>query len=184
MSREINDSNYLEELFINEATPALENAGGNSAELEEGKALIAEAITNKGVVTAADASFDVMADNIGAIPVGKFVYLGTGTSFDVKSVCEEHGIDYTTLTNDNFITGISKGSAVTGSTNWPYEVGHTYCPNATGFTRSHTYAATTGVLTVKGNSQTVRIIQPSYSNYTRVKVTQSMTCFAYLVYTG
>lgn len=153
MSREINDQNYLEELFINEATPALENAGGggNSAELEEGKALIAEAITNKGVETAADASFDVMAENIGKLANGiKIIGLGTTTSYDVKTVCANNGIDHTKLTASNFIcvttsigrAAVSNISLVSGQ--WLLQIRNGYSgavPAITG------YNASTGVVT-------------------------------------
>ena len=54
-----------------------------------GKALIASAITGKGISTAADATFQTMANNIGSIPTGKTVTdLGeiTGTYSSSSSV--------------------------------------------------------------------------------------------------
>ena len=50
----------------------------------DGKALIASAITNKGINTPADATFATMAGKNGK--TGKMIYLGTGTSYNVAHI--------------------------------------------------------------------------------------------------
>ena len=54
------------------AEVAAQHGGFNSLKtsVSEGKALIATAVTGKGVQTAADATFQTMATNIGSIPTG------------------------------------------------------------------------------------------------------------------
>lgn len=180
MSREINDQNYLEELFINEATPALENAGGGAVDLEP----IATAITNKGVATAADAEVDVMAENISKIVTGKLIYLGTGTSFNVQSVCSQNGVDYTKLTKSNFIVGASgMGSVQTDHPLTSSFASYYVSALAGGFSISYSYNSGNGVLSVGGNGQTIHARDWGNSK-TVTSVGQYATCFAYLFYAG
>ena len=76
-----------------EITPGTNCAAANVAEelqtvktsVSEGKALIAEAVTGKGVQTASDASFQTMADNIGAIPTGTDTSDATAAAGDILS---------------------------------------------------------------------------------------------------
>jgi hypothetical protein len=152
--------------------------------VSNGKTLVASAITDKGVTTSSDATFETMANNIGAIPVGKCISLGNGTSFDVKTVCANNGIDYTKLTANNFIVGVSSiptsnstgGSGVSFSSGW----GYVY---ASGFTVKKTY--NNGVLTISGNSQSVYAYDTvNKAIMDKHNKTQTATCFAYLVYTG
>lgn len=150
--------------------------------VSDGKALVASAITGKGVTTSSDATFDVMATNITAIPVGKCIYLGTGTSFNVKTVCANNGIDYTKITASNFIVGASAIPSMNTSSDhnklsdsgWGY-----IC--ATGFTVSKSYA--NGVLTISNVAQTLYVYDSIGHGQWQNK-TQTATCFAYLVYTG
>lgn len=51
--------------------------------VSDGKALVASAITDKGVPTAQDAAFDQMAENIGKISTGADTSDATATSFDI-----------------------------------------------------------------------------------------------------
>lgn len=51
--------------------------------VSNGKSLIASAITDKGVDTAQDATFEEMAENIGAISTGSDTADATATSFDI-----------------------------------------------------------------------------------------------------
>ena len=77
-------------------------------EIEKGKSVIATAITNKGVKTESNASFETMATNIGNIASGKTVIdLGVGTSFNVSSY---EGFE--NFTTSNFI--VEPASAVSG----------------------------------------------------------------------
>ena len=57
--------------------------------VSEGKSLIAVAVTDKGVQTAADATFQQMATNIGNIPLGSDVITGY---FDVTSASQTHTV--------------------------------------------------------------------------------------------
>ena len=182
--REITDENYLEELFINEATPALENAGGGAVDLEP----IAAAITNKGVATDVNADVDIMAENIGKIVTGKCISLGNGTSFNVKNVCAQNGIDYTKLTNSNFIVGVSSISSSANTSIGQYIANSAYkvYPYASGTSISRSYNASTGVLSVSGDSQTLKVkyVGISEANQNLSTTAQGMTCFAYLFYAG
>lgn len=58
---------------------------GLKASVSDGKALVASAITDKGVPTAQDATFRQMADNIGQISGGSDTSDATATSFDILS---------------------------------------------------------------------------------------------------
>lgn len=76
-------------------------------------------------------------------------YLGTGTSFDIKTKYPD--IDYTKLTANNFITGvtaINRVNATYGPSGGEYRYISAYI---TGFNLSKSYNSTTGVLTVGGN---------------------------------
>lgn len=157
--------------------------------VSNGKSLVASAITDKGVTTDSDATFETMASNISAIPKGKCIYLGTGTSFDVKTVCEENGIDYTTLDTDvNFIVGASSiPKTVTKQSDSPVNGYAALAINiqANGCTLVKTY--TNGILTITGTSQQIRTKYIGYSEPTAEIVhnfKQTVTPFAYLIYTG
>lgn len=157
--------------------------------VSNGKSLVASAITGKGVTTDSDATFETMASNISAIPKGKCIYLGTGTSFDVKTVCEENGIDYTTLDSDvNFIVGASSiPKTVTKQSDSPVNGYAAFAINiqANGCTLVKTYA--NGILTITGTSQQIRTKYIGYSEPTAEIVhnfKQTVTPFAYLIYTG
>lgn len=154
--------------------------------VSNGKTLVASAITGKGVETSLDATFEIMAQNIETIPTGKFIALGDGTSWDVKSVCEQNGIDYTKLTTSNFACGMVKVGAV--QTEAKYTTNTTYQPygRAAGVSSfSYSYNASTGVLSVSGNKQTIESRQTG-SNSTPVlaSTTQTFTCRAWLLYAG
>lgn len=154
--------------------------------VSNGKSLVASAITDKGVTTSSDATFETMANNIEAIPVGKCIYLGTGTRFDVRAVCANNGLDYTKLTTSNFIVGASGTNYASNfvkdefipNTLWTcYMEG--YASNI-----SHAYNASTGTLSVNGYQHRTAIRYTNYDKGTWQSLTQTMTCFAYLVYMG
>ena len=171
---------------VNEIAEAFNDLNSNMQEcfqsVSNGKAKMASAITGKGVTTPSDATFDVMASNVNKITGGKCISLGNGTSFDVKTVCANNGIDYTKLTVNNFIVGVSKMPSMNTSSDnnklsdsgWGY-----IC--ATGFTVSKNYS--NGVLTISNIAQTL-YVQDSLGSGQRQNKTQTATCFAYLVYTG
>ena len=160
--------------------------------VSSGKAKVASAITGKGVTTASDATFDVMAENIGKVVTGKVVYLGTGNSFDVRSICANNGIDYTKLVNGNFISGIyNMPAAYSSQSDSPvngYTTGLPFNIQALGTgAASHSYNAGTGVLTVTRPNQNIRTKYIGYSEPSSERVHsyyQYANCFAYLVYTG
>ena len=101
----------------------------------------------------------------------RVVNLGTGTSFNVSSY-----EGYKNFTANNFIVGASKGNSPVGSASK-----HTCRPKAGGFTISKTYTASTGVLKITGNTQTAGTIDDTSDSWLQT-VSQTMTCFAYLIY--
>ena len=56
---------------------------GLKSSVSDGKALVASAITDKGVPTAQDATFVQMAEHIGQIATGSDTSDATATSFDI-----------------------------------------------------------------------------------------------------
>ena len=78
--------------------------------------------------------------------LGKFVDLGTGTSFNIVSLCKALGIDYTKLSSSNFLVELAENSIskdnVSGTCNAEKRVGAYY--RAT-FNKS--YDAKSGILT-------------------------------------
>ena len=150
--------------------------------VSDGKALVASAITGKGVITAAEATFETMANNVGAISKGKCIYLGAGTSFNVQSICANNGLDYKKLTSSNFIVGASGGSAASITNTSASGYYNNPVASVGGFTVSKSYNASTGVLNISGNGQTVTA-KLTGNDSTR-STTQGIAVFAYLVYVG
>lgn len=150
--------------------------------VSDGKALVASAITDKGVSTAADATFETMADNIGKVVTGKLINLGNGTSWNVVSVCNSNGIDYTKLTTANFIVAIVRANSVTtGTANTSYR---DYYGGATG-SSGVTYSYSNGSLRVTGgNGQSIYVYRPNESAYSCGPTTQGFVCNAWLFYAG
>ena len=149
--------------------------------VSDGKALVASAITGKGVITASDAAFKTMANNISAISTGKCIALGEGTSFNVKTICANNGIDYTKLTKDNFIFGITDIQDTQGDYHWTYEVGFAYVSKGYGCKPTLSYNASTGLVTVSGNEQILKIMQLAYPDREWSQVTQTMTVSVWLI---
>lgn len=73
------DVQYSDTQTVKQALDGLKSSVSN------GKALIASAITDKGVETAQDATFAQMAENIGEISTGSDTSDATATSFDILS---------------------------------------------------------------------------------------------------
>lgn len=122
------------------------------------------------------------ADSVLPFKKGICINLGNGTSFDVKTVCVNNGIDYTKLTNSNFIVGARNVPNTKTATDHMITYNYGWA-QATGFTVSHSYNASTGVLSVSGTAQTVQFWD-SVNNLLIQSATQTATCFAYLVYEG
>lgn len=172
---------------VNELNSNLTNTNTNVANLSNsvnscfqsassGKATVASAITAMGVSTASDATYATMATNIKKITTGqKVIYLGTGTSFDVRTVCNNNGIPYGSLNTNNFIVGVSGGSSIENSFGY---YGAQSKAQALGFSVGKSYS--NGILSISGAGQTVR----SYNAVVGAEgaVTQPMTAFAYLIY--
>lgn len=150
---------------------ALQNSYNNlNTEYSNFKSIIATAITNKGITTSANASAQVMANNISSITGTKVINLGNGTSFNVSNYS-----GYKNFTIDNFIVGIYS-AGVTQTSHQEYN----QSGRASGFTISKSYNASTGVLTLGGTSQ--QIYAWDMNGYARATSTQNFTCFAYLIY--
>lgn len=75
-------------------------------------------------------------------------YLGTGTSFNIKNLFPD---DYTSLTSDNFIIGVTNkpegGGAGAGGDGYS---GSVATGGSSSFTLSKSYSASTGVLEISG----------------------------------
>lgn len=97
-------------------THDIEDVSGLQTELDslktsvsEGKSLIAAAVTDKGVQTAADATFQQMATNIAAIPTGNCIY-GKSSNISVQSLFDDQKYNYLqiTITNDLITTKFNR----------------------------------------------------------------------------
>ena len=132
-------------------------------------------------------------DNTNSFESGKqsnsFTDLGTGTSFDIKTLLPN--VDYTKLTKDNFIVGISSVPSVSSSGmeniiagTYGYKVNTDYkvTTTASGITISKSYNSSTGVLTVTAK-QTVytQYLSTTGALSNANTSTQSATCFAYYI---
>ena len=80
------------------------------------------------------------------------IYLGTGSSFDIKKLLPE--IDYTKLTSDNFVVGAVSGNYKNTSTLHRGTEKDSYAA-ISGFTIGKIYNSNTGILTLSGLSQTL-----------------------------
>ena len=104
-------------------------------------------------------------------------YLGTGTSFDIKSKFPD---DYHRFTADNFIVGGSSGNVVAAKS---YTDGISGIPvaRANGFSISKSYDAQTGILTVSGNTQQIRQGYDKAVNITYGNAAQTIETSCWLV---
>ncbi len=104
-------------------------------------------------------------------------YLGTGTSFDIKSKFPD---DYHRFTADNFIVGGSSGNVVAAKS---YTDGISGIPvaRANGFSISKSYVAQTGILTVSGNTQQIRQGYDKAVNITYGNAAQTIETSCWLV---
>ena len=108
--------------------------------------------------------------------------LGTSTTtWDIPALIEvgtlPSNIDYTKLTTDDFIVGmVSAGEVGTSSASANCRAS---ADKINTFT--HTYNENTGVLTVSGNKQTIRLQNASDSYKTLASKSLTFTCRAWLV---
>ena len=101
----------------------------------------------------------------------KVYYLGTGTSFNVKSKLPN---DYNKLTNANFIVG---ASGIGSATTRPYSYGKGDITFSVGTKNiSKSYNASTGVLTLSNTSYSITTTHPG-----GVTASGNFSCFAYAV---
>ena len=105
-------------------------------------------------------------------------YLGTGTSFNIKSRFPNI---YSTLTANNFIIG-TNGAPSASTSYYSDNVYHATSSAYTGFGLSKSYNSSTGILSIGGNSYTLRTCIDSSATYCNdARTTGSATVFAYLV---
>lgn len=103
------------------------------------------------------------------------IHLGTGTSFDIKTLLPD--IDYTNLTSDNFIIAPASASIYFSGTTVSGSISQS---RGTSFTKS--YDATTGVLTISNYYSQFSIGDWSKSGTHRVTGDVSLGTFnAYLI---
>ncbi len=144
--------------------------------VSEGKALIASAITDKGVDTAADATFQTMADNIAAMAEKQYndgkkasllkkVKLGSSLDTTYNLTSYE---GWKSFTNSNFSISVTSAS-ITNSKS----IGSEY--TTTHYAPSYSYNATTGILTVSNYS---------FSTGSSKIHDNGMPCDIYLFYNG
>lgn len=177
-----------EQEMLNELYDKLENQGtsvGSSGfeakynslktEYEEYKTKVAEALTSKGIEASKDDDAETIATSINSIQSGSSVYyLGTGTSFDIKTKFPD---DYTNLTANNFIvegTSVSS-SASQGSLSWAIS---SYSGSATA-SINKSYDASTGILTC--NIQSSVTASVSGNNNGSRNGSNTGSCKVYLV---
>lgn len=101
------------------------------------------------------------------------IYLGNGTSFNIGSLVPN--VDYTKLTSDNFIVGVSAlaSSSYTGSSK-------SYSGSILdGFTLTKSYNASTGILSLSGTYARASAKGNDGGRY--CTCTGYCTCFAYLI---
>ncbi len=108
----------------------------------------------------------------------KFIDLGTGTSFNIKT--SYPNIDYASLTEKNFIVGTMAATNLTGtSANSAHQYLSTYM---SGFSLSKSYNTSTGVLSVGGNGYSFCACNDdSYLYCCDVNRSGSVTPHAYLI---
>ena len=104
-------------------------------------------------------------------------YLGTGTSFDIKSKFPN---SYQNFTVDNFIAGGLSGNVVAAKS---YTDGISGVPvaRANGFSISKSYNAQTGVLEISGNTQQIRQGYDKAVNITYGNAAQTIQTSCWLV---
>ena len=140
----------------------------------DGKTTIATAITNKGVETASDASFETMATNIGHIDSGKKVIdLGVGTSFNVSNY-EGFG----NFTANNFIVEMASGANSSVNCSYVNTGTNTYTAKCT---INKTYDKTKGILTSYINN-TMYLTNGANGHYDVTQSSGNANVHAYLIY--
>lgn len=148
-----------EQEMLNELYDKLENQGtsvGSSGieakynslktEYENYKTKVAEALTSKGIEASKNDDAETIATSINSIQSGSSVYyLGTGTSFDIKTKFPD---DYANLTADNFIVKKANTSDISGSSGAPAWSPDWKCNGGGGdsiVSMSQSYNASTGI---------------------------------------
>ena len=143
-------------------------------------------IKNLGNATAADILSGKTAVVKGKTITGtndggtKIVNLGTGTSYNIKTLCPD--VDYTSLTINNFIYGMSGAGATSAGYGKVTGDGRSLYSSSTGLNVKGTYNNTTGILTISGNTQTIQGRYYGSGVDNQANSTQVATCFAYLIY--
>ena len=150
--------------------------------VSDGKAKVASAIAGKGIPTESDATFDTMAENIGKLASGiKVINVGNTTgSIDVKTICNNNGIDYKKLTASNFaIYAISGGQIETDKIGGSAVYFTSARLQSTSISLG--YNASNGVVSVSGNSEKIWVRDPT-TNYNIYSASRALTCAIRLIY--
>lgn len=152
--------------------------------VSDGKALVASAITGKGVTTASDATFATMANNVGKISKGKFLTVGSGTSsgsFNVQTLCNNNGINWRGLNGNNFLVRITGVNNLEFMDNTVWTTGNART-RTYGCTPTWSYDPSNGIVSVGGCAQSVTCWL--YGQGTSTTQTQTMSFTVYLIYTS
>lgn len=144
-----------------------------AADLASSKVAYDNTASHSSKTTVQDAIDDLYdkADNM-----VKVYNLGTGTSFDIKTLVPD--VDYTQLTEDNFIVGTTSGTGL--DTTASLSTGGTYYAKTNGLSITKSYNASTGILSVSVTPYT-HYFRGNGTNNPSVNWTSSVTVFAYVV---
>ena len=139
-----------------------------ATDLKNGKQLLAQAITNKGIETSATDSLENMANNIGKITSGmSVVAIGSNiTSYNLDNISDKISVDLSTLTANNFYIKLSNLS-ITSTQRSGHSTGDVTRSNSANTTI--TYNASTHVVTIPNRYVSIDghyTFVDCYANYT------------------
>lgn len=167
---------------VNNTGEAIESLKSDLAEtkssISQYKKDITSALSSKGINVDENTKMEDIVTGINDMRGGTTYYLGTGTTIDVKSLFPN---EYMNFTVDNFIVGTSYvgglSAGYTSSNSY-----HSSSSSFSGLSLKKSYDATNGILTITGNSYSVKTCIDSSEKYCNDRVNYSTTTpFTYLI---